>query len=258
MQLKNKNTFHDFAIIIQVRSGSTRLQKKMFLPFFNNKTILEIIIEKILPFFDKTQIIIATTTHNNDDKFEELSIKYGVNIFRGEENNVLKRFIDTSRFFNRNKIIRICADNPFLDIELLTNLLNNVTHEIDYCSYIINDTPAIKTHFGFFSEYLTLNTLEKITKLTKDPLYLEHVTNFIYSTDSFKIKWIKSPLIIENSTNIRLTVDTISDFEICQKVYSDMYKKYKNKFGYNEIINYTQDETSLNLKMKANIKDNEK
>lgn len=258
MDFESKKVTQGFAIIIQARSGSTRLPKKMLLPFFNDKTILEIIIEKLLPFFDKTQIIIATTTHKNDDKFEELSIKYGVNIFRGEENNVLKRFIDASRFFNKNKIIRICADNPFLDIELLTNLVNNLTNEIDYCSYIVNDTPAIKTHFGFFSEYVTLSTLEKIAEQTKDPLYLEHVTNLIYATDLFNIKWVKSPLIIEESNNVRLTTDTLNDFKIGQKVYNKMLQRHKNEFGYKEILTYVETEIELKKEMRENIKENEK
>lgn len=258
MQVQNIKKIQDFVLIIQARSGSTRLPKKMFLPFFNDKKILEIILEKLLYFFNKDQIVIATTNHKNDDKFEELSIEYGVNIFRGEENNVLKRFIDASLFFKKEKILRICADNPFIDMQLLINLINNVNNEVDYCSYIVKDTPAIKTHFGFFTEYVTLSTLKEVSRLTKDPLYLEHVTNFIYSTDLFNIKWVKSPLFIEESTNTRLTVDTLNDFQICQKVYNNMYKKYKNNFGYKEIITYIEDETNLKNEMKGNIEENEK
>lgn len=258
MQVENKKTIQDFSIIIQARSGSTRLPKKMFLPFYDDKTILEIILEKLLPVFDKDQIIIATTKHKNDDKFEDLSNKYGVNIFRGDENNVLKRFIDASLFFKRNKIIRICADNPFIDIGLLIDLINNVNNKIDYCSYIVKDIPAIKTHFGFFTEYVTLNALKKISVLTDKPLYLEHVTNYIYATDVFKIKWVISPLVIENSTNIRLTADTLNDFEICQKVYSNMYKKHKTEFGYKEILSYMDGEIKLKKEMRINIKENEK
>lgn len=40
----------------------------------------------------------------------------------GEWNNVLSRFIEAAEKFKTDKIIRICADNPLLDMDSLSYL----------------------------------------------------------------------------------------------------------------------------------------
>ena len=52
-------------IIIQARNGSTRLPKKVTLPFYNNQSILEIILIKLKKL--SLPIVIATTTNPEDD-----------------------------------------------------------------------------------------------------------------------------------------------------------------------------------------------
>lgn len=47
-------------IIIQARTGSTRLPKKMLLPFYGQKTILDIILQRINHAFDSIDVIVAT------------------------------------------------------------------------------------------------------------------------------------------------------------------------------------------------------
>ena len=252
------NNLNKISFVIQARTGSTRLQNKMILPFFNQKTILELIIEKLLSRFDKNQIILATTINENDNILEQTAVKYGVSFFRGEENNVLKRFIDCANHFNVCHIVRVCADNPFLDIDLLCELIESVDlDKTDYCSYMINETPAIKTHFGFFAEYVALNALKKVNASTNDALYLEHVTNFIYShPDSFCIYWRKVPILIEDNLGVRLTVDTIEDFETCKLIYKTLIAH--QQLNYLNILNYINLHPFIKEQMVHQIQRHEK
>src|ERR1700722_5916822 len=107
----------DFSFIIQARSGSKRLPNKILLPFYNNETILDIQIDNLLKYFPESSIILATTINKADDVVEE---KYAGNsrlkIYRGEEDNVLKRFIGAAKAFKVQHIVRVCADNPFLSM----------------------------------------------------------------------------------------------------------------------------------------------
>lgn len=213
---------NQISIIIQARTGSTRLPNKIIKPFYKDKTLLDIIIYRLKEI--DIPIIIATTENEKDDEVEEIGLNNKVNVFRGSENNVLSRFIEAAEKFKTDKIIRICADNPLLDMDSLSYLKNEfLTSDVDYWCYSTKDkTPTIKTHFGYWGEGVTLSALKRIQSLTSDRLYIEHVTNFIYShPDLFKIHLEQINSLIEQN-NLRLTIDTYNDFKLVKEIYSKL------------------------------------
>ncbi len=212
-------------IIIQARTGSTRLPKKMILPFFNEVGLLETMLIRLKKGVPDIPIILATTSNKNDDILEEIAKRNQIIVFRGSEMNVLERFIIAAKKNKLNKIIRICADNPFLDIAALKHQIDSFKKiETDYWTYSKSDnTPTIKTHYGFWTEGVTLRSLERVDKFTNEKLFQEHVTNYIYThPDKFKIHFEKIDAEIENETEIRLTIDTAKDFEIAKKIYLEL------------------------------------
>lgn len=98
---------------ISVRSNSSRLPGKCFIPFGNSETVLEHIINRV-KFFDFIPII-STTTEKSDDKIESISKKNNVLCFRGSSKNKLKRWINTANAFNISHFHTIDADDPFFD-----------------------------------------------------------------------------------------------------------------------------------------------
>lgn len=209
-------------IIIQARMGATRLPNKMLLPFYNQKGILELLIDNLKSEFQDLPIVLATTTNVKDDALETLALEKGLQVYRGSEHNVLSRFIEAAAYYNIQNIVRVCADNPFLNINALKFLINEAkSNKFDYVSYCTsNNLPTIKTHFGFWAEVVSLKALKKVAVLTSDPLYIEHVTNYIYEhRELFKLNLIAIQKQVEESV-IRLTVDTPLDFETAKEVYS--------------------------------------
>lgn len=235
----------DFTFILQVRTGSSRLPRKMLLPFYKQKTIPEVLIDCLGVHFPEYPIIIATTDNYLDDELVALLARYPVKIFRGNENNVVKRFIDAGRDSKIDRFIRICADNPFLDMKLLAEMLNQYTSELDYLSYKIGDLPAMKTAYGFFAEISRMCVLERVLHLTKDPAYLEHVTNFIYDNPSFfRVGFLKANVLITANSNVRFTVDTQNDFDIAQQTYSELSLK-KPEFNFEDLILWANENNLL-------------
>ncbi len=209
-------------IIIQARLGSKRLPQKMILPFFESMGILECLVGRLINSVLQP-IVVATTENVEDDAIESLAKRHKIDCFRGDEHNVLSRFIKCAEKYSFNKIIRICADNPFLDIPSLLDLISKMNSgNYDYVSFSLNNgVPVIQTHYGFWAEGVSLEALRVVARSTSEPLYTEHVTNFIYSNcnrNKFKIEWIEIPSFVESS-NIRLTVDTQQDFVIAQQIY---------------------------------------
>lgn len=208
-------------IIIQARLGSTRLPGKIVKPFYKDKSILEVIIENCKNYFDATQIILATSKSNENDQLEAVAQKHQIHFFQGDENNVLQRFIDCANHYNINRIVRICADNPFLMPEFIKPLLDQL-ETYHYASYQWPDeTPVMLSHIGLFAEAFKLSFLEQINLATNDPLYQEHVTNYLYANrHDFNAIFLPIPKELNGHSNIRLTIDTKEDFETAQEIYA--------------------------------------
>lgn len=256
-------------IIIQARTGSTRLPNKMTMPFYGGKSVLDILLERLnlaRPQLEIEDIVIATTNNPKDDAIIEICNSNNIKYCRGSENDVLQRFIDTATKYNAQKIIRICADNVFLDITSLTILssyLNTNGEHIDYISFQKSDnTPSILTHYGFFAEGVTLSALKKVKSLTDKSLYHEHVTNYIYNAqDIFNVKFFpieEAVKGIESHTNLRLTLDTQDDFDIQRTIYSHFIEK-KLEITPSNIMDYLDNENpGLYPIMSKTIKSNSK
>ncbi len=212
----------NISVIIQARLGSTRMPKKVLLPFYKDKTILDIIIDKINRI--QVPVFVATTTNPQDDLIETFCRERHVCCFRGSETDVLSRFIECAKGNQITGAIRICSDNPFLDEESLQQLIGYASDSsCDYISYDVAGTPSIKTHFGFWSEYVTLSAMESVARLTQEKLYHEHVTNYIYThPDLFSIQWLLVPQEIAVRNDIRLTIDTEADFQNASRLYTEM------------------------------------
>lgn len=249
----------NIGIIIQARMGSTRFPGKILKPFYENQSILDIILQN-LHKVDQSKVIVATSTASNNDVLASYLRSKGELIYRGSESDVLDRFISAAEAFNVDGIIRICSDNPFLDLQGVVTLVEQARKsDADYIGYQINDTPSIKTHFGFWGEYVTLNALKKVYETTHfgTPAH-EHVTIHIYThPNEYKCEWIKSPEYLQGRNDIRLTIDTQEDMKNAQRVYTEL-KAINGEFGLKNVVDYLNQHKELTNSMKSIINNNKK
>jgi spore coat polysaccharide biosynthesis protein SpsF (cytidylyltransferase family) len=249
-------------IIIQARMGSTRLPGKMAKSFFNGKTLLEIVLERMEPASGRVPVIVATSVNQNDDFIEELSENMGFPVFRGSETDVMSRFIEAADMYGVEMIIRICGDNPFLQWSFVKALLEyDLSTETAYVGYrICGEIPAIKSHLGFFPEMVSTTALKTLHDQQPDVLYREHVTNYFYSeaNNLFPVEWIDLDYPQELIKNVRLTIDTEEDFLLVDRVYKYFHGNKKQKDSAEEIFKYLERNPSIMNEMKKNIERNEK
>ncbi|MBC5586020.1 MULTISPECIES: cytidylyltransferase domain-containing protein [Bacteroides] len=246
------------AFLVQARMGSTRLPHKILRPFYNNNCILDLLINKLNLIID-AKIIIATSVSSENDVIEKFCKEHGIVCFRGEENDVLKRFIDAAETNGVDKIIRICSDNPFLELNSIKKLIEvSSNSDAEYISFDINGCPSIKTHFGFWAEYVSLDALKKVQCLTDERIYHEHVTNYIYTNpEIFKLEWIEGPICLKGRSNIRLTIDTIEDFTNARSVYAELCKV--NPYPtIDEVVSYLDEHPDIYNAMVQQINKNSK
>ena len=248
----------NFGIIIQARLGSTRLPRKILKEFYGGKTLLETVISN-LQKVSRAKIIVATSVNSNNDELEAFLKERNITVFRGSEDDVLSRFIGAAEANNIDGVVRICSDNPFLDWHGVAALIEKAkTSDADYIGYRINNTPSIKTHFGFWGEYVTLDALKRVAATTDEKPAHEHVTIHIYThPDEYKCEWIECPDYLQGRNDIRLTVDNIEDFENAQDVFKTLYEANPD-FGLIEVVKYIDEHAELRDSMKKMIDNNKK
>ena len=240
-------------IIIQARTSSTRLPNKIILEIEDQITFLDVLLYRLKFLNIDLPIFLATSDLKVDSVLEIFAIKYNLKFFTGSEQNVLERFINCAEENGLETMIRICSDNPFIDLSLIENLYNNYKGE-DYLSYKVNNAPSILTHFGFFTEIVSLKALKKVAS-RKDNSCIEHVTNCIYKNPNhFSVRFLEEN--IENN-DIRCTLDTKGDFEILKDIYFNFMKKNPNA-GYLEVIKHIESRPDLLVEMKKIINKNTK
>jgi spore coat polysaccharide biosynthesis protein SpsF (cytidylyltransferase family) len=245
-------------IIIQARTGSTRMPEKVILPFYKGQSILDLLLEKVKKL--DNSVVLATTINPSDDRICKLAEKHHVSVFRGSENDVLDRFIQAAVKYSFSKIIRVCADNPFLDLAEMRTLINKFSYsDADYLSFkLAGNKPSILTHFGFWAEAVGLDALEKAQKLTSERLYHEHVTNYIYSNPGlFKVKYLPADPLVLYRTDIRMTLDTPEDFEIQKQIFAAISKENPN-FAISEIVGWLDRHPEILGQLKCEILRNQK
>lgn len=249
----------NIGIIIQARMGSSRLPGKILRKFYNDKTLLETLLDS-LHKIDGVKVVVATSVSENNDELEVFLRQKGEIVFRGSENDVLERFIQAAEKNNIDGIVRICSDNPFMDWKGVDELVKKARlSNADYIGYKVNNTPSILTHFGFWGEFVTLNALKRVFYSTEvgSPAH-EHVTYHVYKNPSeYCCEWLDAPDFVQKREDIRLTIDTFDDFQNAVKVYSDLKSKNEN-FTLQDVVTYLDNHVEIKKSMINSISQNKK
>jgi len=95
---------------ITVRSSSSRLAQKCFLPF-GEVTVLEHIIKRVQYY--GLEPLVCTTNELEDDLIVEMANHLNVRYFRGSSINKLLRWRDCCQAFNIQEFHTVDADDPF-------------------------------------------------------------------------------------------------------------------------------------------------
>ncbi len=192
--------------IIQARIGSTRLPGKVLKLLDEKNSQLFYVINQLRFCKNLEKIVVATTDSDEDNEIIKITSQLGITNFRGSTNDVLDRYYQCAKFFNLDPIVRITADNPLIDPELVDCVIKEFKNgEYDYATNFIPRTFP----YGTEAEIFSFNALELAWKESKKLSEREHVTPYFYNNlNKFKIKKISYS---KNFSHLRWTVDRESD-----------------------------------------------
>lgn len=204
-----------FALII-ARSNSQRLPKKALLNI-SGEPALTHLIKRVKQSKMVTKIILCTTTGREDDELEKLAYKNNIEIFRGENYDVLGRMLGAVNNKNADIILRITGDDILVDPDYIDKgLTNHLQKNSEYTD--LKELPS-----GTEVEIFNYQLLKDINKCNINKDETEYLTYFITKNRSH-INMNSLRVDKNHNKNWRLTLDTIDDYKVITKFTDHMLK----------------------------------
>ncbi len=209
------------AIIIQARMTSTRLPGKVLMEVLN-KPLLEIQMERLMKSKHADQIIVATTTNEDDQPIIKLCNKLGIECFRGSENDVLARYYLAAKKFMVDVIVRITSDCPLIDPVVVDKVIDYYKTNYPRYDYVSNCLERTYPR-GMDTEVISYVALEKAFIEASALTDREHVTTFIRMNPRyFRLANIRYQ---RDYSCHRWTVDTKEDFELIKLIIETIFPR---------------------------------
>lgn len=223
--------------IVQARMGSTRLKGKVLKKIADIPMILLTLkrLEKSR-YIDK--IILATSDKEEDIPLYETVKAAGFDVFRGDEENVLKRYVDCLNQYGGDTVVRITGDCPLIDPIIIDNVISY--YQMNRYDYVRLDVPETFIR-GFDVEVFSKEALFTTYSKADEKKYTEHVTYYMYThPDEFNIGIVRGNTFYNK--DYRLCVDTIEDFILVSKIFEN----FENIFvSSKEVVKFLDDHTEL-------------
>jgi spore coat polysaccharide biosynthesis protein SpsF len=234
-----------------------------------------------------TETIFATTTDPSDDPVAEYCGFSGIPFTRGNLYDVLDRYYQAASQSKADVVVRVTADCPVIDPELIDNAVNAIWGRFEgmpdpleglnrplypdelifAADFVCNRLPPPfhRTYpIGLDVEVCTLAALQKAWKESTETFHREHVMPYLYegvelsavdrqlsvgeSPRGFRIALLNH---VSDFGDYRWTVDTHEDLEFMRQVYSRFYGR--DDFSWKEVLDLVHSEPHL-MQINANIK----
>ncbi|UCB56990.1 MAG: 3-deoxy-manno-octulosonate cytidylyltransferase [Candidatus Omnitrophota bacterium] len=213
--------------LITARLKSTRLPFKI-LKDLNGKTVVERVIDRAKQIRDISKIVLCTSFNPQDKPLIDLAKKNSVEIFAGEENDVLKRFLGATNVFGLKYFLSITADNPLFSIKY-SNLMVERLKKYKHDFIKIEGLPLGTRPYG-----LKTKALERVCNV-KDIKDTEIWGYFFDRPEIFNVGCIKVKGRLKRP-DLRLTLDYGEDYELINNVYSNI--TFRNTLELDKAIAY--------------------
>ena len=234
-------------IIVQTRTGSTRLPGKVMMKADDKLLMVDYVINQLKYSKLHDEIVIATTNLKQDDVIFDYVTNRNIPCFRGDEKNVLERHYQCAKKYAFSTIVRIPSDKPLIDPTIVDSVIEKFSsNKFDYVAnfgvikknneLVVNSTYPSGTEVEMFS----FEALETAWKNAITSEEREHVTPYIYlHPEKFKIHTIN---LLKDFSDLRWALDYESDMKLIREIIS----KIKNRpILMNDIISLLENNPKL-------------
>jgi len=243
--------------IVQARMGSTRLPGKVLKPVLD-KPILWHIVNRLRNSKLIDEIIIATTNKDRDKPIIDMAQKCLIQSYAGSEEDLIDRFYQASKLFNLDIVVRIAADRPVIDPQIVDKVVEFFLEgEYDYAATVTREYPVSGSEYKLFPigvrvQVYSIDAAERY----KD--YSEYINNkhkhpcsYIFEhPESFNIGYLeaKDKWCFLNHPNLNFAVNYQENFEMVRQIFENCYFENSN-FSMNDIMQTVDLNQDLKLLM---------
>lgn len=191
--------------VVQARMGSTRLPGKV-LADVGGLPMLTWVIGRTRLARTIDHLIVACPSTAADERLIQWCLDHEIALVCGPEHDVLTRYVMAARLTDADVIVRITADCPLIDPEVIDGTVRSLGGR-DWASCIHPDRTWPD---GLDVEVMTRATLERLDQLTTEAADREHVTPLLYRGAVGSGQPFRSGLPLGA---LRWTVDTAADLQ---------------------------------------------
>ncbi|MFD2717305.1 cytidylyltransferase domain-containing protein [Hymenobacter monticola] len=205
-------------VIIQARMNSSRLPGKVLLPLplSAETSILGHVVARAALVVPGPQVVVATSTQAADDAVVAAAQALQVPVFRGDEQDVLGRFVGAAAAHQAEAVVRLTADNPAVDPAFVRACVAH--HQATQADYTLTTGLPLGTNV----EVIAAAALRRAADAATRPEEREHVTPYLRRHPNlFRLEEL--PCAVPAAVaGLRLTVDYPSDYALLQLLYSEL------------------------------------
>jgi spore coat polysaccharide biosynthesis protein SpsF len=198
---------------------STRCPGKAVAPLAG-KPLLEHLLERVSSLGGPERVVLATSSDPANDVLVDLAERLGIDAFRGDEEDVLGRYLEVARRRSADHVVRVTGDNPLTDLPLIESLCRrHLEADADY-TYVPGDALLM----GILSEVIAARALDRSHREGGDRHRSELVTLYIKENpEKFRIERAELPEELYRP-EYRLTVDEPEDVMLMERIFDRLYE----------------------------------
>ena len=197
--------------IIQARLGSTRLPGKVLFEVAG-RCLIGLMLERVRRSKFVDEIVIATGKGMINDSLEAVVVSLGFSVFRGSEENVLKRYAQAAKTHDADVVVRLTGDCPLMDPQVVDLIVRKRAEDnYDYCTNVLPPTWPDGLDVSVF----TREILEAADREAERPSDREHVVPWMWRQTSLKGGSRYTAINVESPKDLSLdrwTIDEASDY----------------------------------------------
>jgi spore coat polysaccharide biosynthesis protein SpsF len=163
--------------------------------------------------------------------------------------DALSQVLKAAQSQQADAIVRICADNPFVDPTLVDRLITTAAEhpQCDYIGYCLADgRPAILSPMGVYAEWCTAAAVEIANEQAISAGDRADATRFVCShPEKFQVRLIPVPAGLDRE-DLRLKLDHEDDWDHAQVIFETLGA---DEFDWQQITGLLEAQPELRRKM---------
>lgn len=237
--------------MVQARMGSQRFPGKV-LQKLKGVTLLESTLLRLQQSKKVNEIKVLTSNQEIDTPIVKLCAEKGFSLFQGDSEHVLKRFYDALSTTDADFILRITADCPLIDPQIIDQLIAlGEEKAADKTLQIFTNVKPRTFPRGLDCELVSRYTLSEIFTKAQKHIHKEHVTLYAYDhAEDFEIFNLGD---VNNHAHFRLTVDEPADLHMLEALLTQCEIKGHSTFPDSKALIAVLDETPAIQCINASI-----